>query len=79
MEPTIRLAKDIAERLGNLTGVVAVALGGSVGPPPQARARARGINGTSRVQERLMIAALKTRNVMGTNEGREKLPEERSD
>ena len=29
MEPTIRLAEDIAERLGNVTGVVAVALGGS--------------------------------------------------
>jgi predicted nucleotidyltransferase len=29
LEPTIRLAKDIAERLGNVTGVVAVALGGS--------------------------------------------------
>jgi predicted nucleotidyltransferase len=29
LEPTIRLAEDIAERLGNVTGVVAVALGGS--------------------------------------------------
>ena len=29
MEPTIRFAESIAERLGNVSGVVAVALGGS--------------------------------------------------